>query len=456
MKDLSRISLNVTLLGAGLFLFGASAFGKEAASPAYSGSLRATYDYRGMGDYEDHDAYSYWYFRGRDLGDELVDIYTSGRFHSDLDGTTSTAYDPFGSISDGSQGDFRLLQFYVDIHNREQSMAMRYGRQYVDIADYIQLDGAQVMLFEKQAIGGRVFIGQPASDYSATDGDVFLGASLVGRPWSGNQSRATYARYRDDSKAVADDHVFLNMKQTLGDELRTHAYLSVMNNDVRMGGADLFYVSMSDYVFDAVLGVKRWGDYTADTRAYSPLSEALNGLEPYTMGYGRFTAELLPWLYLSPGATLREPDDENFTNRRFERYDLSFILEPTDGLSSTVALEYWDVDDDSEFFGVSGDIRYRYRKLWELSLGAAYVDYTYLQLSDQSVFNNDEAILPELPINPQDGSRVEASPNAFTYYLRGRWSITEKAALRLSGELEDDSDEEDLSYRIRTSFEVRL
>jgi hypothetical protein len=59
-------------------------------------------------------------------------------------------------------------------------------------------------------------------------------------------------------------------------------------------------------------------------------------------------------------------------------------------------------------------------------------------------------------IQPLDGTRVEQTPYAFTYYLRGRWNITEKTALRLSGEIEDDSFEDDLSYRVRTSFEVRL
>ncbi len=454
MKQVSRVGLCTVLIGAGLFSFGTPVAGAEPATPVYSGSLRATYDYRSMGDYEDHDVFGYWYFRGRDLGDKLVDIYTSGRLHGDLDGTTSSAYDPFSSITDGSQGDLRLLQFYIDIHNREQTMAMRYGRQYVDIADYIQMDGAQVMLFERQDIGGRVFLGQPVSDYSSVNGDVFAGASLVGRPWSGNSSRITYARYDDKSENAADDHFFLDMKQRMSEELRARGYLSVMNEDVRMGGADLFYVSMSDYAFDAVLGVQRWGDYRADTRVYSPLTEVLGDLEPFTMAHARCTAEVLPWFYLSPGAMVRQPDDSNFTNRRFERYDLSFIFESTEALSASVAAEYWDVEDNDRFFGLSGNIRYRYRKLWELSLGAAYLDYAYVQLSDQSVITVEDPVTGIVDVTALDGVRV--SPNAYTYYLRGRWNFTDKTALRLSGEIEDDSVEDDLSYRIRTSFEVRL
>jgi len=264
----------------------------------------------------------------------------------------------------------------------------------------------------------------------------------------------TYARYEDDSASANDDHLFLDVKQQMSEEVRGRAYLSVMNEDVRMGGADLYYMSLSDRVLDAVLGVQRWGDYEAGSRAYSPLVDIMGDVEPYTTAYGRITTEVLTWLYLSPGAMVKQPDDSDFTNRAFERYDLSFILEPADGLSTTIALEYWDVEDNDRFFGVSGDIRYRYRKLWELTLGAAYVDYTYLQLADYSVFTDDNPS-PAI-IQPLDGTRVERSPDAFTYYLRGKWNITENTALRISGEIEDDSDEEDLGYRVTTSVEVWL
>ncbi len=449
----------VTLFIAGLFLVLWPAAAEEQAKAEkeskveYSGSLRTTYDYRGLGSYADQDAQVFWYLRGRDLADERVDIYTSGRLHSDLDGT-SASYDPFGSISDDSQSDIRLLQLYIDLHDRKREKALRIGRQYVDVADYIQMDGLQGQLFEKQKLGGRVFLGQPVSDYTSVSGDIFFGASLVGRPWKGNRTRATYARYEDDDESAEDDHYFLDMHQHVAEDLRTRAYLSVMNGDVRMGGADLFYISHTDKVFDAVLGIRRWGEYAADTRAYSPLVQVLADQEPYTTAHGRCTAQVLPWFYLSPGVMVRRSDDSDFTNRRFERHDLNFIFEPMDDLSASVALEYWDVEEGDRFWGLSGDIRYRHRKLWEVSAGAAFLDYTYLQLSDTSVFTDDDVFPPV--ITPLDGNRVERSPFAFTYFLKAKWNISKNMILRLSGELEDDSTEEHVGYRVRTSFEVRL
>lgn len=445
------------LLAAGLFLIFIPAQAEEQApvekpsSASYSGSLRGTYDYRRLGSYDDHDAYGYWYLRGRNLADKRVDIYTSGRLHSDLDGTgKSYAADPFIGLDDTSRNDgLRLLQLYVDIHDRKNKMLLRAGRQYVDVADYIQMDGLQGMLFEKQRLGGRAFIGQPVSFYSSISGDVFGGASLVGKPWKGNQSRATYARYFDDSVGDSDEHYFFDVRQQVAETIRARTYLSVMNEDIRMGGGDLYYMSQTEKVFDAVIGARRWGEYDASTRAYSAMYQVLGDLEPYTTAYGRFTSQLLDWLYVSPGAYWRYPDHTDPTNHGYERYDLSFIYEPFESFNASIALEYWDVEENESFLGLSGDIRYRHRRLWEVSAGAAYVDYTYFQFSDFSVIA--EGVTVDL-----DGTRVERSPYAFTYFLRGKWNISKHMALRLSGELEDNSENNDLGYRVRTSFEVRL
>jgi hypothetical protein len=453
MKKCTKPSLCRTLFTAGLFLVVVTEGGVEKKEPVYSGSLRTSYDYRSMGSDSDQDAYAYWHLRGRNLADRHVEIYTSGRLHSDLDGSSNYyAKDPLISLDDTSRDDqVRLLQLYVDWHDQKKMMALRAGRQYVDVADYIQMDGMQAMLFEKKTLGGRVFLGKPVSYYSSTHDDLFGGVSVVGRPWAGNRSRVTYARYQDDSVDKNDDHFFFNVRQQMTEELRTRAYLSLMNGDVRMGGTDLYYMSLDEKVFDAAFGVRHWGNFDANTRVYSPLVQTLGELNPYTMAYGRFTAQILPGLYISPGVIARHADDKDTTNTSYERYNTSLIFEPFDALSASLSLEYWNPDSDDRFYGVSGDVRYRYEKLWEISAGAAYVDYTYFQFSDFDLSADGGSTLVG-----DDGTRVEVSPNAYTYYLRGKWRINESLTWRVSGEIEDDSDEDDLGYRFRTSIGVRL
>lgn len=453
MRKLIKQSLCGNLLAAGLFLVSIPGHGAEPAKADFSGSVRATHDYRALGEFDDSDGYAFWYLRARNLADKRIDFYTSGRLHQDLDGAgNSFTNDPFISLEDTSlQDSVRVLQLYIDLHDRKNRMNLRGGRQYVDIADYIQMDGLQAMLFENQKLGGRVFMGQPVSYYTSISGDLFGGVSLVGTPWQGNRSRATYARYQDDSIGEADNSYFFDVRQQVAEEIRSRAYLSVMNDDVRMGGIDCYYMSLEDKVFDAMVGARRWGEYNAYTRAYSPLVQTLGDQEPFTTAYGRVTSQILPTFYLSPGVMLRYPDESNYTNRRFERFDLDFIYEPFDAFSASVALEYWNVESEDSFLGLSGDLRYRHHRVWEVSLGAAYLDYTYFQFSDFSLTADGGST-----IVGEDGTRIEVSPYAFTYYLRGKWNINKHLALRISGEIEDDSYEEDVGYRIRTSFEVRL
>ena len=424
-------------------------------TPDLSGNLRAVYDYRRLGDDKDTDTYGYWTLRGRNLGKGRLEVYTSGRLHYDFDDPSqplSLAEDPYIGMEDTSDEDeVRLLQLYGDLHTRDDRIALRAGRQYVDIADYIQMDGAQLMLFEQDSVGGRVFGGQPVSFYTPISGDLFGGASLVGRPLPGNRSRVTFARYEDDSRDATDEHFFLDTQQYVRDAFRARAYLSMMNDEFRMGGADLYYFSTGDDVFDIALGGRRWGEYTAETRAYSPLVEVLGAQEPYTYVYGRLTKELVPRILLSPGGAYRIPDDSDAQNREFRRFDISLIFEPSSSLSASVAVDYWDVEQDDTFLGLSGEVRYRFKRIWELTAGAAYLDYQYLTFSDFSlVADGGDTVVTE------DGTLIEVSPDAYTYFLRGRWNITPHYAVRLEGELEDDSTEEDLGYRLRASIEVRL
>ncbi|MDF7798469.1 hypothetical protein P4C99_03295 [Pontiellaceae bacterium B1224] len=460
MKYYFKTSLLGSLFLAGLFLVLVPASGEEAreklekpSTAVYSGSIWATYDYRGFGSYSDQDLYTYWYLRGQNLADNRVDVYTSGRYYQDLDGVGSSfSTDPFISLNDTSVDNAtRMLQLYLELHDPKRTMALRIGRQYVDIADYIQMDGMQAMLFENKQLGGRVFGGKPVSYYSSVSGDLFGGISLVGKPWDGNRSRATYARYYDDSVGEADNNYFFDVRQQMGEEVRARSYLSVINEGVQMAGLDFYYTSFGEKVFDAVVGARYWGEFDAYTRVYSPLVQTLGAQNPYATAYGRFTSQLTSWLYLSPGAMLRYTDEPDYTNQGFGVYDLSFIFEPSEALSANISFEYWDVEDGDQFMGLSGDIRYRYRRIWDISLGAAYADYTYFQFSDFSLTADGGST-----IVADDGTRVEVSPYSFTYFLRAKWNVGEHIVLSAAGEIEDDSEANDVGYRFRTSIGVRL
>jgi len=422
----------------------------------YSGRLRLDYDYRSQGDASDADFFGYLNVGGRDLGNGHLDFYMSERFHSDLDGDPSDASDPDSAYQslDDAEGviEDRIFQAYLDFHDQKGDKRLRLGRQTIDVADYLTLDGGQVILFEHGDLGGRAYFGQPVSYYSSVSSDTAGGVSLVGRPWTGNRMRLTYAQYHDESEGETDQNVFFDSWQQVEDAFRTRLRISVLNDDFRMAMLDLSYFA-PDGVTDLRVGGSRWGEFDARTRAYSPLFFQLGKQQPYTRLYARLNRALGSMFAISPGVSVRmsEGSEDVYTNRDYRDYDLTLSFEPDRAFSSSLSLQYWDVDGDEKFLALTGDVRYRHHRIWEISAGAAYMHYDYHSYSEA-----DLSLSGGQTIFYEDGTVTEESPYTLTYLLRAKWNITRHLALRLQGDIEDDDASHDLSYRGRASVEVRF
>jgi hypothetical protein len=420
--------------------------------PQYEGRIRMDYDYRSEGGSKDSDLYGYWYGSGRDLANGRFDFYVSGREHTDLDG--SSQYDGTFRSVDDAKGvtENRLLQAYGDVHDRSGRAKLRLGRQYIDVADYLQLDGGQATLFENGPLGGRVYFGAPVSYYTSVSGDFAGGASLVGRPWTGNQTRLTWAEYYDDSKGGDDQNYFVDLQQEVTDSVRTRGQLSVLNDKFRMAQLDGSFFA-PDGNTDLHVGGSRWGEFDAKTRAYSPLYNQFGTQQPYTYLYSRLSYAISPKWMLSPGVSARLADSGNqeYSNRDYRDYDVTLTYEPCKAVSSSLSLQYWDVDGGDSFLGLSGEVRYRYRRIWEVSAGSAYVDYTYQSYSDISYsINGGQTVFR------QDGTVSQETPYTLTYFVRTKWNVTRKLILRLQGDLEDRKEAANLAFRGRGSVEVRF
>jgi hypothetical protein len=420
--------------------------------PHYEGRLRLEYDYRTQGDEHDSDIYGYLYGRASDLANGLVDVYISGRAHSDLDhdstqgGTYQSADDAHGVTEN------RLMQAYLDAHDRKGEKHLRLGRQYIEVADYLQLDGGQFSLFENGDIGGRVYAGRPVSYYSSTSSDFAGGLSLVGRPWKGNRSRLTYANYYADDVGKSDQNYLVDVQQEVAESVQTRTRLSVLNDAFRYASVDV-YVFPMDGDMNLRIGGSRWGEFDANTIVYSPYYAQLGEEQPYTYAYAKMDYSLGPMWMISPGFSTRKTDsgDTDYSNRDYADYELIVTFEPVKSLSASLSLDYWDVANGDGFLGLSGEVRYRHKRKWEVSAGTAYMDYTYNSYSDISYSVNDGQT-----VFYEDGTVTEESPYALSYFLRMKWAITRRLILRLQGDVEDDDAADDLSYRCRGSVEVRL
>lgn len=421
--------------------------------------LRAEYEYRKQDGFSDNDLYGRLHAYGYDLGKGRLDVYASMRLYHDLDEpeTFSLGDDPFLQLDDfkvdGADGvtEDRVLQLYADLHDEAKRWSLRAGRQYVDIADYLQMDGIQAGYNEKGRLGGRVYGGHPVSYYTGVSGDYAGGVSLVGRPWEGHQARLTFAQYHDESEDDTDRHYFLDLRQRLGDFNRARLQLSILNDEYRMARADYFHQSV-DGKTDFAGGASYWGSFDAVTRVYSPLYRVLGEQDPYAHAYVRVTHELVDRWFVSPGVSQRfaEEGDNPYNNRDYGKYDLTLLYEPSRAFNASLGLEYWTVEDDDSFLGLSGEVRYRHGKTWEVSGGASFAEYTYDTYSDISyTASGGRTVLSE------NGTVIEESPFVRTYFLRGRWRVTRQLILRVQGDVEDNDQVEELAYRFRGSVEVR-
>lgn len=420
------------------------------AKPEFNGRLRLQYDYRAQGDASDTDFYGYWSGGGRSFWNGRLDLYSSGRVHRDLDSesTASQADDPYVGVSDAAGVlESRMFLLYADLHDRKNRTHVRAGRQYIEDADYLHVDGVRATVFEWGALGGGAFYGKPVSFYTSVSGDDAWGVFVAGRPWAGNRMRLTYSRY--ESTTGSDGNYHLDVVQTLSDAARVRAQASVLNGDFRMGRLDCSYFA-EDGETDLLFGGSRWGEFDAETRAFSPFYDVLGPQEPYTYAYARLTRVVLPHVAVSPGVSARFSEGEGFGNRDYVDYDLALTYEPVRAFSTCLSFDYWDVDGGEGFLGMNGDIRYRRGKLWELSLGSSYSKHTYLTYTDFSyAINGGQTSL-------EQGTLSEKTPYTYTYYVRAKWSVRKHLTLKLQCDVEDDSDASDLAYRGRASIEVRL
>ena len=425
-----------------------------AIQPKYDARLRTDYDYRSQGSQSDQDLYEYWYGGARDLAGGRLDVYGSGRSHQDLDGTPSSslADNQFLGISDASKTkQDRLLQLYADGHDLDGNFSGRVGRQYIDSSDFLHLDGVQVSLFEKARLGIGGYYGNPVSYYSSLDGDHAGGVWLTGRPWEGNRSKITFAQY-DDHNGATDHDYFLESQQNLTESSKVSGQASVLNDEFRMVRGDFYYFAPGGGT-DFYCGGSHWGSFDAKTIEYSPLYNVLGQQEPATYAYARISQRLSPYFMVTPGVSCRfaEGDAHEYANRNYNDYDVALTFEPNKKISASVSFDYYDMSGGDSFLGLSGEIRYRQARLWEIALGTSYADYTYNSYSDISYSMNGGQTTFS-----QDGTVSVENPNSYTYFLRMKWNITKRLAMRLQGDIEDNNTSSDLAYRGRASIEVRL
>ncbi|RJQ71856.1 MAG: hypothetical protein C4519_19250 [Desulfobacteraceae bacterium] len=413
---------------------------------------RTTVEQRIAGGDHDTDLYDHWYIRGGNLADGRFDFYFSGRLHKDFDSTSrSFADDLFVSSEDrNSHWQEQLYQLYGDLHTADSNFGLRLGRQYITEAAALHLDGIALRAFATKPLTFSLFAGQAVSYYSGIVDDWAGGLIISGRPWPGGRSRLSYVHYRDQGVDETDEQLALDFWQQLGDAVHSHGRMLVLDGDYQMAAADLSWFPTDK--IDLSLHGEHWQGLGQEARPYSPLFGVLGELEPYAYLAGRLTWAVAPWLSISPGVSGRfvEDGDEDDTNREYGHYDLTFSVTPRDRWTVSLTGEHWNVEGRDSFDGVTGEVEYRLADRGEIALGTAYLDYDFTLEPDFSF-----ALRPG-DLEVADGTTTRISPDVYTFFARAKYEINETFAIRMRGEIEDNSVEDDSIYRIRATLITRF
>ena len=420
----------------------------EASIHGYS-----TTSYRGQwaGDDDDQDLYEYFLIDARNLIPDHLDAEVSMRMHEDFSGSLSPLEledDIFIDIDDArdEQWPDRLNTAWADLHGFGWGdLSLRLGRQYLYEFDGLHIDGGYIRFEPRKRLEFTAFGGRPVTYYSGTHGDGTFGVSSTYRPTRSLKVRGKYYRYSDDSQNLDDDQAEIELWARRGSWAYFHGSLGTLDSDLK----DLILdAKLIQHEWDAYLIVRYYrllSEIDDHTIAFSPFFAVLDELEPFGRGEIRANKRFGQRLDVFAGVTVRREDasgdnDGDVSNSDYERYDAGVSVYPTEKWTATVAGEYWDVDQDRRFTGVTSEIAYEPWDVLMLSVGNAYGEYrneVYDSLQQRS---------------------FRESPDVITYFTTLRWRVRDDITFRTRLEVEDtDEDlEDDLLYRLQTSLGFRF
>ncbi len=416
-----------------------------------SGSLNSSYYFRSYDGRDDSDLYSFFSLRLTDIAKDTLDGGLSVLWHEDLNSGSplrgTETYDPFLDIYDSSGDRFRFFTGYLDVKNAVwEESRLRLGRQYLDEIDQAHFDGASYRFSPVEPLEITLFGGQPVTFYSPTSGDAIYGSNFAYQ--FSKQTRAALRYYRYDADGFRDDLAAAELWHMFTPELQTHAEFSLLDGSPYLFKNDLFYrldswdldiLGQVIHLFDEV------GDHTINFNPYFPL---LYSYEPFTYGSVLFTKGLGDYVSLNAGFDFRVTDENldplsKYTNRDYVRGTLGTELYPTKSLTLSVNGEYWSVDDEDRFVGVSGEVEYQPARQWTLTAGAEYGEYVQEYLDEFLFLFGDRRF-------------VRVTPDVITYYARIKWQPTSRIYTAARFEVEDSDFERDEWYAFRLQVGVNF
>jgi hypothetical protein len=348
---------------------------------------------KGEGGENDHDLYSVLDLR---VGDETRDTWSAtvfARSDWDLDQPNNESDPAFASLSDTYHDELSALLYTAYGTWRPASgriESVRFGRQYIDVAETFHVDGAAVQttpMWDQRKLRVRAYGGVPVHFYEAdSEGDWIAGLQATAEPWKGGRAAvdaahvddkaAGYGEERNDLLAAQvwhalSENVDLNGRFTWLDQARD----AKVRTTVRVPDQDLVVQAS---VFRLLQ------DEEQLATEYDPYYEVLRTLHPYYLGDLRVVKGFDENVSVEVGVSTRQladQDDEGEYNRETTRY---WVMPTFDDLlwkdsSVAVGAEVWDGQDE-KIRTWSFDFTQRFGRDAKISLGTDFQAYDYGEL----------------------------------------------------------------------------
>ncbi|MBS0002910.1 MAG: hypothetical protein KFF45_07515 [Thioalkalivibrio sp.] len=444
----------------------------DPSSLSFSGTLDATYGLRRFSGRSDKDLQTFLSLRAEDIVADRLDAAISLYWHDDLDGLSSPpagetvteeprpgrrgegrrrrdayevdprASDPFLDLDQAADNDFRLYTAYANLnHAGIPGGSLRLGRQFIDEIDFVHFDGASVQLRPTPRVDAKVFGGRPVSFFSGTSGESLYGTRGEFRPTSRARAAATYYRY--EGTRVTDKLLSVEGWYRWSPWTQSHLKYSWLNSDPYIVQTDHFFRADSADLDLSLQTVSLLEPVGASTLNFNPYFPLLNSFTPFDYGSILAIKGLGERLSLRAGIDLRRAEGVDdpvtgFNNRDFRRGTLGVEVRPAETLTLALDAEYWEVDADDRFSGLSGEVDYRPTSRWTLTAGAEYGEYVQVYRDELAFLFGEE-------------KTFRITPDVITYFASARW---QDGRVALSAALEHEDNSEDSDDWLR--FQMRL
>lgn len=426
----------------------------------FSGST--TLRYRGRflegEDGSDHDFYESLSLNYGNSSDDKI----SGRFYGTLREDIEDPSSQFRSIDDTYNKSIRgyIYELYSSVNNIGVVENVKIGRQYLDNAENLHLDGLHLSFKPFKNVRLASYGGIPVHFFeSSSDGDWISGVSAETKPLENSTIRLDYIFTADNSADLGehqDNLLILSAWQrifTWWSVFGRYSKLDSISRDAQFRSSWNFPSANLDIQFSYYKQPQLLDDFTIEFDEFVPI---IGGYEPYDQYTLDIYKGIGQYIGINLGGSLRElkdESDERAFNHDYERYYLtcSIFNYPIKGLTSSITGEDYETAGD-DVQSLSFDVSKDFNKRLKISLGTYYTLYKFDNSAAPELISSDNLSTNQFLLD--EPLKETERDNVRSYYIKVKKKISDR--WEISGKYELERFDSDTFHTIETGLRLKF